>query len=161
MSAPDDDILSPYDSQRIRFVYPAAWDLHEELSDSDTVISITADDSCFCILRLMPARPRPPEVVRSCVRALRAEYEEVELTRPEAIIDGLPTCSREATFSCFELLNAAGFYSARSRHDTLLIWWQCTDHELPAVRPLFDRLIQSVRIRPSTDAADRPRTALS
>lgn len=161
MQSPDDDILNEYHSDHIHFLYPAAWELHQEQSDSDTVIGLTADDSCFCILRLMPTRPRPPEVVRSCIKALRAEYDDVELTRPETLIDALPTCSREVTFSCFELLNAAGFYSARNRHHTLLIWWQCTDHELPVVRPLFDRLIQSVRIRPSTDPADRPRTALS
>jgi hypothetical protein len=148
MQVSDDDILTEYNSNSVRFLYPAAWELREEEDQADTVITITADDSCFCILRVMPARPRPPEVVRSCVKAFRSEYEDVELTRPGITIDGLPTCSREATFSCFELLNVAGFHSARSRQATLLIWWQCTDHESPAVRPLIDRLIQSVRLQP-------------
>jgi hypothetical protein len=147
MQVSDDDILDEYCSAHIRFLYPAAWELREEDDHTDTVITITADDSCFCILRVMPERPRPPEVVRSCVRAFRGEYEDVELTRPAITIDGLPTCSREATFTCFELLNVAGFHSARNRRATLLIWWQCTDHELPAVRPLIDRLIQSVRLQ--------------
>lgn len=161
MHSPDDDLLEEYRSDQLRFLYPAAWEVSEDTSSADTVITITADDSCFCILRLMPGRPSPPDVVRSCIRALRGEYDDVELLRPEVSIDGLPTCSREATFSCFELLNTAGFHAARSRRATLLIWWQCTDHELPAVRPLFDRLIQSVRIAQSPDPADRSRTARS
>jgi hypothetical protein len=146
MNSNPDDVLDEYRSNALQFLYPAAWELREETENDDTVITITADDSCFCVLRLMPARPAPPAVVKSCVTALRGEYEEIEITRPETQLAKLPTCSREASFSCFELLNAAGFAAARGSRHTLLIWWQCTDHELPVARPLFDRLIQSVKI---------------
>ncbi|MEY2724621.1 MAG: hypothetical protein RLZZ458_488 [Planctomycetota bacterium] len=146
MSAYSDDLLEEYSSPELQFRYPAAWELRKETENDDTLITVTADDCCFCVLRLMPARPRPPAVVRSCISALRGEYEDIEVTRPETRLSGLPTCSREATFTCFELLNAAGFASARGSRSTVLIWWQCTDHELPVARPLFDQLIQSVRI---------------
>lgn len=55
MQVSDDDILAEYNSNSLRFLYPAAWELREEEDQADTVITITADDSCFCILRVMPA----------------------------------------------------------------------------------------------------------
>jgi hypothetical protein len=146
MSSFSDDIFDEYSTPELQFRYPAAWELHKGAVDDDTLITIGPDDSCFCILRLMPARPKPPAVVRSCIAALRGEYDDLEVTRPETQLSGLPTCSREATFSCLELLNAAGFAAARGSRSTVLVWWQCTDHELPVARPLFDQLMQSVRI---------------
>lgn len=146
MSVYSDDVLEEYSTPELQFRYPAAWEIREETENNDKLITITADDSCFCVLRLLPARPKPPAVVRSCISALRGEYEDLEVTRPETQLSGLPTCSREVTFSYFELLNAAGFAAVRGSRSTLLVWWQCTDHELPVARPLFDQLMQSVRI---------------
>ena len=69
---------------------------------------------------------------------------DLEQQQEPILIAGRRALSCEVTFSCLELLNAAGFCSVRSGAATLLIWWQCTDHELADVRPVFQSMTQSV-----------------
>lgn len=156
MDADPDDVLIDFQGHGISFRYPGYWELEEEQDGDDLILTVAADNSCFWLLRLFPECPRTEQVLSSCLNALREEYDDVEEHEFRGTLANLTANCREVTFSCFELLNAAGFRCIQSHHATILVWWQCTDHELDSVRPVFDRITQSVRILPGkSPATDR------
>jgi hypothetical protein len=144
MNDDTDFLLTEYSGHGVRFLYPGYWEVREEQDGEDVILTAAADDSCFWLLRVIPDRPSPEQVLQDCLGALQEEYEDLEQQQEPILIAGRRALSCEVTFSCLELLNAAGFCSVRSGAATLLIWWQCTDHELADVRPVFQRMTQSV-----------------
>jgi hypothetical protein len=146
MSLNDASCLVPYDGHGITFEYPGYWELSEEIDDTDVLITVSADNSCFWALRILHGCPRPDEVVNSCIEAFKEEYDDPEVTESGGVLAEMPAFCREVEFSCFELLNSVALCSVRSSSMTLLVWWQGTDHELESIRPILDRMTQSVRI---------------
>lgn len=145
--SPDEAVcLVPYEGHGVRFEYPGFWELSEEVDDQDVMITISADNTCFWMLRILSGCPRPDEVVNSCVEAFKEEYDDPEVTETGGVLAEMPAYCREVEFSCLELLNSVFLSSVRSSRMTLLAWWQGTDHELESTRSLFDRITQSVRI---------------
>ncbi len=144
MNDDTDFLLTEYSGHGVRFLYPGYWEVREEQDGEDVILTAAADDSCFWLLRVIADRPSPEQVLQDCLAALQEEYEDLEQQQEPILIAGRRALSCEVTFSCLELLNAAGFCSVRSGAATLLIWWQCTDHELADVRPVFQRMTQSV-----------------
>lgn len=140
------DCLGLYEGNGVTFRYPAYWELTEEDQDGDVVINVAVDDSCFWLLRILPECPPPAEVIRSCLQVLEEDSDEMEVQKVQGKLAGMPADCRELSFSCFELLNTAAFRSVRTMESTLLVWWQCTDHESEDVRPIFEQMTQSVRI---------------
>lgn len=144
MNDDTDFLLTEYSGHGVRFLYPGYWEVREEQDGEDVILTAAADDSCFWLLRVIADRPSPEQVLQDCLAALQEEYEDLEQQQEPILIAGRRALGCEVTFSCLELLNAAGFCSVRSGAATLLIWWQCTDHELADVRPVFQRMTQSV-----------------
>lgn len=144
MNDDTDFLLTEYSGHGVRFLYPGYWEVREEQDGEDVILTAAADDSCFWLLRVIADRPSPEQVLQDCLAALQEEYEDLEQQQEPILIAGRRALSCEVTFSCLELLNAAGFCSVRSGAATLLIWWQCTDHELADVRPVFQSMTQSV-----------------
>ena len=140
------DYMSLYEGNGITFRYPGYWELTEEDQEGDIVLNVAADDSCFWLLRIFPDCPRPDEVIRSCIQALEEDSEGMEVQKIQGKLAEMPADCRELSFSCLELLNTAVFRCVRTMQATLLVWWQCTDHESEDVRPVFEQMTQSVRI---------------
>lgn len=146
MSTDDVSCLVTYERHGITFEYPGYWEITEELDDKDLLITVSGDSSCFWALRILHECPRPEEVVNSCVDAFKEEYDDAEVTETGGVLAEMPAVCREVEFSCFELLNSVALSSVRSSRMTLLTWWQGTDHELQSLRPVLERITQSVRI---------------
>ena len=146
MSLNEATCLVAYEGHGITFEYPGYWELSEEVDDTDVLITVASDFSCFWALRILHGCPRPDEVVNSCVDAFKEEYDDPEVTEIGGVLAEMPAFCREVEFSCFELLNSVALRSVRSSKMTLLAWWQGTDHELESTRPILDRITQSVRI---------------
>jgi hypothetical protein len=146
MQTDEIDGLARYHAHGIAFEYPDVWELTEEAEDRDTVITVSVDGGSFWLLRILSDAPRPQDVLKDCERAFQDEYEDVESQPGRLTMLGSPAETREIQFSCYELLNTVWLSSVRVAGRTLLIWWQATDHELPVLRPHFERLSQSVRI---------------
>ncbi|MEY4186186.1 MAG: hypothetical protein RIT02_1220 [Planctomycetota bacterium] len=144
MSGDAEVFLSEYSGHGVRFLFPGYWEVREERDGDDVILTAAADDSCFWLLRVIADRPSPEQVLQDCLQALQEEYEDLEQQQEPLLVAGRRALGCEVTFSCLELLNAAGFCSVRSGAATLLIWWQCTDHELADVRPVFQKMTQSV-----------------
>ena len=146
MSQNDASCLVPYEGHGIGFEYPGYWEIIEEVDGTDVLITVATDSSCFWALRILYGCPRPDEVVNSCIEAFKDEYDDPEVTETGGVLAEMPAFCREVEFSCFELLNSVALSSVRSSKMTLLVWWQGTDHELESIRPILDRMTQSVRI---------------
>jgi len=155
MTIENSECLIRYEGHGVRFDYPGFWELTEERDGHDVVITITADGTCFWVLRILADNPPAEDVVNSGVEALQEEYDEAEVEVVATTLAQLPAFCREVGFSCFELLNSVSLTSVRISGRTLLVWWQGTDHELGEIRPLFEQLTQSVRIVPTTSSQDR------
>ena len=138
--------LVSWEAHGITFEYPGYWELTEEVDDTDLLITVSGDSSCFWALRILRGCPRPDEVISSCVAAFQEEYDDVEVTETGGSLAEMPAVCRELDFSCFELLNSVSLCSVRLSKMTLLAWWQGTDHELQSLRPILERITQSVRI---------------
>lgn len=138
--------LNQYEGNGVQFDYPGYWELTEEQDGNDVLLTVSADSSCFWALRILRDCPRPEEVVTSCVAAFEEEYDDAELHDVKDELAGMPACSREIQFSCFELLNSAVLSCVRANDMSLLAWWQGTDHELESIRPIFEQISRSVRI---------------
>jgi hypothetical protein len=146
MSPSIPDCLIRYEGHGLSFEYPDVWELSEESDGEDIQILVSADESCFWLMRVMSSGPRPSEVLESCRSAFDEEYEDAEFEDQQCILAGMPAGGQEVHFSCHELLNTAMLECVRTLEMTLLVWWQVTDHELPDVRPHFERMSRSVRI---------------
>ena len=146
MSTEDVSCLVSYEGHGVTFEYPGYWEITEEVDGKDFLITVSGDSACFWALRILHERPRPDEVVSSCVEAFKQEYDDTEVTETSGVLAEMPAVCREFEFSCFELLNTVALSSVRSSRMTLLAWWQGTDHELQTLRQILDRITQSVRI---------------
>ncbi|MBL8816094.1 MAG: hypothetical protein JNL58_08695 [Planctomyces sp.] len=140
--------LQHYDNHGIFFEYPDIWEITEEIEpDGDVLITVSADGACFWAIRILASSPAPPDVVGSCVSAFQEEYEDVDEYPSSGQLAQMPAYGRDLEFSCFELLNTVSLKSVRGPEFTILVWWQGTDHELGDVRPVFEQITSTVRIK--------------
>jgi hypothetical protein len=146
MTIDNSECLIRFEGHGVQFDYPGFWELTEEHDGKDVIITVSADGTCFWVLRILADNPRADEVVNSCLEALQEEYDEAEVEVVSTTLAQLPAYCREVGFSCFELLNSVSLTSVQASGMTLLVWWQGTDHELGELRPLFEQVTQSVRI---------------
>ena len=139
------DCLVPWHNYGIQFSYPGIWEIDEEHDGDDVIVTITANETCFWTLRILPGCPPPPQVVESCVEAFREEYDEIDVDAPSVKLAEMPAYARDVEFFCMELMNKASLRSVRTTDFTLLVWWQGTHHELTENQPMLDHISQSLR----------------
>lgn len=139
------DCLTEYHSHGVSFSYPGQWTLEEQQDGNDVLLTVSVGNTCFWLLRILPECPPPPQVVDSCVRGFREEYEDVEVEKTEDKLAEMPAVARDLQFFCLELVNSAALRSVRTSTATLLVWWQGTDHELRDVQEQFRFITSSVR----------------
>ena len=139
------DCLVPYQNHGIQFSYPDIWHLTEEMDGMDVIVTVSANETLFWTLRILPACPPPPQVVESCVSAFEEEYDEVEVEESQTQLASMPAYSRDLEFFCMELTNSVGLRSVRTTDFTLLVWWRGTSHELDECQEMLDHMTQSVQ----------------
>lgn len=139
------DCLAHYKDHGVVFVYPDIWQLQEQMDDEDVIIQVSASETCFWTLRILPGCPAPPQVVNSCVTAFEEEYDDLEVAETSCSLAEMPAFSRDLDFFCLELTNSVGLRSVRTNDFTLLVWWQGTQHELAEFRPIIEQMTLSVR----------------
>lgn len=139
------DCLTAYNQNGVSFEYPDIWELKEDCDGDDIVLTVSCDESCFWTLRLLGSCPPPPEVIESCVSAYTEEYDDVEVTSPDAKLSGLPAVCRELEFFCVDLPVTVCLSSIRSRDFTALVWWQASAQDLATARPMIDHISRSVQ----------------
>ena len=141
-----EDCLNTWQGHGLKFEYPDIWDVSHEADDGDTIVTVTLSDTCFWLIRILPACPPPPQVVQSCIDAYDEEYEEVESEKVDCSLAGLPAYARNLSFFCLELMNNVGLRSVRTMDFTLLLLWQGTHHEMAEFHEGIDRMTQSIRV---------------
>lgn len=140
------DVLTEFHGHGLSFAYPDIWQIAVEETEGDVIITITASETCFWLLRLLRSCPTPPEVVESCLIGFRDEYDEVEETVPDTSVCDLPAAAADVSFVCMDLLNSAALRSVRTLHQTLLVWWQSSESELEEAQPIFDHMTDSLTL---------------
>ncbi len=139
------DCLVRYEQHGVLFEYPDIWELDEQTSDGDFLITVSCSDTCFWTLRIISSCPSATQVVDSCVKAFEEEYDDVEVEKPDSKLAEMPAAARDVTFFCMDLMNNVGLRSVRTSEFTLLAWWQGTHHELAENQPVLDHITRSLR----------------
>lgn len=151
MSFEFQDVLVPYRKNGVYFEYPDIWELTEQVVDNDTVISVSASETCFWLLRIVSDCSPPPQVVEACMSAFREEYDDLEEDTPDTSLAEMPAAAADATFFCMDMMNSIGLRSVRTMDFTLLLWWQSTHLELEENQDALQHMSQSVRLESMLD----------
>ncbi|MCR9199136.1 MAG: hypothetical protein NXI04_10855 [Planctomycetaceae bacterium] len=140
------DVLTSFQGHGVRFEYPDIWQIAVEETEGDVIVTITATETCFWLLRILRSCPTPPEVIESCLTGFREEYDEVEETVPDTSLCDLPAAAADVSFVCMDLLNSAALRSVRTLNHTLLVWWQSSESELEEAHAIFDHMSASLSL---------------
>lgn len=145
------NVLTPYRKNGVYFEYPDIWELTEQIVDNDIVVSISASETCFWLLRIISDCPPPPQVIESCMSAFREEYDDLEEEIPDTSLAEMPAAAADASFFCMDMMNSVALRSVRSMDFTLLMWWQSTHLELEENQTALNHMSQSVRLESMLD----------
>jgi len=133
-----------YHAHGIRFEYPADWELAEQHSGPETIITVSSPQTSFWSVSLFRQRPSPEHVAETVVRAFRDEYEQLDVYTTDEDLDDLHIVGRHIEFFCLELLNSAWIRAFSAPKFTGLVLYQGTDDDLEEALPLLEGITDSL-----------------
>jgi len=133
-----------YDSNGVRFRYPAWWELDEQIQGNEVSITVSSPGTAFWSLTLLLEAPLPENVIESALQVYREEYEEIDIYPIETMLCHRSNVARDLEFVCLELINSAYLRAFRTGEFTALILYQGTDAELQACKQILEEISDSL-----------------
>lgn len=144
-SSPHFSMSKTFAAAGIRFQYPDEWVITEERGPDELTITVTDGQTAQWSITLMRECPDPAHVLKEAVLAFREEYDGLDVEERNLNIANHDALAADLDFECFELLNCAFLRAFLSDRYTVLVMYQATDHEMPAMDPVFDGINKSLR----------------
>lgn len=142
-----------YDKLGLRFQYPENWMLEESEADRDSTpgdgdagdsISVYSPGGAFWSVVRSPASADTDALVEAALRAMRAEYDNLDAAAVEEVVAGRETRGYDVNFYCLDLTNSAMIRAARTPQAMLLILCQADDREFAQVENVFRAITASL-----------------
>lgn len=134
-----------YSSNGVQFRFPSFWELSEEPAGNELTITVFSPETSFWSLTLIRDKPRPEDVIKSAVAALREEYDELDDYVSQIKLCGRDSVACDLEFVCLEMLNSAFLRAFRTDDFSALIYYQGTDQELAETRPILESISLSLK----------------
>jgi hypothetical protein len=122
-------MAAKFDDGGIRFLYPENWQLERQDSDEGWKVSVQSPETAFILISVDPEMPSTEDMLAAALRALQADYEDLEFDDCVDTVAGQPAVGHDIRFISLDLTNTCWtrcFYSAAG---TVLVLCQCNDLE--------------------------------
>ena len=130
----------------IAFQYPENW----QLDDADiregrkSVTVYSPSGGAFWMVSVHPRTNEPAKLAADALHAMTQEYEEVESEVVSEVISDFKLVGYNLNFYYLDLTNSAVVRSARTKHNTLTIFYQGEDREFAKIEPVFRAMTVSL-----------------
>jgi hypothetical protein len=133
-----------YDRLDIRFLYPDNWTVEEDLDDWPHEITVQSPGSAYWELQVYPTRLDPEELAAEVLRAMQAEYKDLESQPIAEDIGPWPVVGYNLSFFCLDLLIAYQFRCLCVAGHTYLLIYQAEDREFERQQLVFEAMTRSL-----------------
>jgi hypothetical protein len=139
-------MAAKFDDGGIRFLYPENWQLEREDSDEGWTVTVQSPDTAFLLISVNAELPSTEDVLAATLRALQADYEDLEFDERVDSVAGQPAVGHDMRFTSLDLTNTCWtrcFYSAAG---TVLVLCQCNDLESEVNEPVLRAICASLEV---------------
>ncbi|QDS96280.1 hypothetical protein FF011L_50880 [Roseimaritima multifibrata] len=130
----------------VRFLYPDNWELAERTATEESVgVTIEAPDGTFFAFNRYPGQVSALTLMDQVEAAMREEYDEVEISRPEGVEADDEELARDMEFYYLDLLIISRTVLIPEGGDLLLIQMQSESRDFEKNEMVFAAMLKSLR----------------
>lgn len=134
-----------FEQRGVSFLYPDNWRLEEEPSDEASLqLTVFSPGTAFWSLAVYPGFRDVRDLLDEVVRALQAEYPDLEQSPADEWIGRQPLVGCDAHFFYLDLTNTVQVRVFQRLGETCLVIAQSEDRELGAVSGVFHAMTLSL-----------------
>jgi hypothetical protein len=134
-----------YHNLRVHFLYPENWSITDEEEDGwPQTVTLQSRDTGFWTLHVYPPHHAIQPLMDELVRAISAEFGEVEVLPATETFGETPTTGVDLAFFCLDLLVEAKIRCLQTPSSTLVWLYQAESREFEAVEPVFQAIAVSM-----------------
>jgi hypothetical protein len=132
----------------ISFQYPENWTLEEEemedLPEEQHAVTVYSPGGAFWEVTVHPQLADPKKLAAAAVKALKEEYEGVEVEDVRETVLDHDLSGYDFNFIYLDLINTAQIRGFRSSTATYTVFCQAEDREFQAVQKVFQAMTFSL-----------------
>ena len=114
-----------YEANGVYFAYPNNWVLEEsEMETAEGSLQLTNDTGSFWLLKKYPSGTNPEDIAQEALKAMRSEYQDMEVERTEEVMFEKMVTGFEMTFFYLDLMNLARVLCFEEAGLTYAVFWQ-------------------------------------
>ena len=122
----------------ISFQYPENWTLDEEETlAGKRSVTVYSPGGAFWSVSVHPRSADPARLAKAVVKAMTAEYEDLDSEAAQETVGGRSLVGYDLTFFFLDFTNTAAIRCVQTERATLVVFCQAEDHEYDAVRRVF------------------------
>lgn len=134
-----------YSKHGLTFLYPENWQLKDQQDSSlPYQVSLEGPTGGLWSLDMFPSDDDPELILDGAIRALKEQYEDVELTMAASDFEAFPSRGVDANFFCLDFLVSAKMRVFQSPKYQLLNWYQAESREFDSHHEVFRAVTQSL-----------------
>lgn len=131
----------------IRFMYPENWVLGEEDGEDESdAVTVTSPAGAFLSVGLYAAGSSPDAVSQTAIRALKDEYDSLEILPLPARFAHEGAISYELNFIYLDLFGTVRVHAFRAGDLTCLVMIQAESRDFDALEQVFDAICESLKV---------------
>ncbi len=132
----------------ISFQYPENWTLDEEeledLPEEHHAVTVYSPGGAFWTVTVHPRNSDPKKLASAAVKAMKEEYEGVEVEDAEDSFLNCDLIGYDFNFIYLDLINTAQIRAISCPNATYTIFCQAEDREFEAVQKVFQAMTFSL-----------------
>jgi hypothetical protein len=134
-----------YENLGVRFLYPENWSITDEEDDGfPRTVTVQSPETGFWSLHVYPPAQDLKPIVKELIRAIQAEFNEIEVLPSKETFGDIPTTGVDLAFFYLDLLIEAKIRCLRTPSATLVWLYQAESREFEAAEPVFQAIAVSM-----------------
>lgn len=128
----------------ISFLYPDNWTLDEQAPSAEAEsATVYSPGGAFWSVSVHPASADPQDLANTAVKAMRAEYSDLEEEPCYQLVAGNRVHGFDLAFYFLDLTNSAVVRSFRTPVATYVLFYQAEDREFRELEQVFAAITKS------------------
>lgn len=139
-------MLQTYQQHGVSFRYQSDWELTEESTDAQHVITLQTAGASFWTITIFEDRPDPELILESVLDAFHDDYEDVDVYPVQATLHRQPAAAADLDFVYLDVITSVVIRAFQTDAVSALVMYQGTDQELEHLRSKFDAVTESLEM---------------
>lgn len=128
----------------ISFLYPDNWTLDEQgAEDGADSVTVYSPGGAFWSVSVHPASADPEDLAEAAVKAMRAEYNDLEQESRYELVERHKVHGFDLAFIYLDLTSSAFVRSFRTPVATYVVFYQAEDREFHQLEMVFAAITKS------------------